>query len=198
MVVHKEVDKEYDSKLRKYVKGRYRRRPVPYKWDTPADWQSRSTFYEIVREEKPESVLDIGCGQGQDSMPISSMGVRYVGIDPHPKNIENARKKNPEGDFRLGFMQELPFEDNSFDWSYSCSVWEGLPELEDMLLGIKEALRVTKYSFFNIDFGGEPRYFLERYMAIPMHYRVEMWRVAYHQVIKKAIVMWRVDKTELP
>lgn len=171
---------------------------MPFRWSTSADWQARHAFYEIVREERPESILDIGCGQGQDSRPIMEMGIRYVGIDPVPKNIENARRRNPEGEFHLGFMQELPFGNESFDWTYSCSVWEGLPQVEDMILGIKEALRVTKKTFFNIDFGGAPLHFLQRYVAIPMHYDVNMWRIAYHHGDDRAILAWKVDKCDIP
>jgi len=186
-----------EEKYRQYVKTRYRKKPVPYSWAREPGI-ARNLFYEIVRQGKPESILDVGCGQGQDSIKMSSMGVKYVGIDPVPKNIENAKKKNPDGDFRLGYMQELPFPDERFDWSYSISVWEGLPTCDDMVVGIKEALRVTKHKFYNIDFGGRMMCLIERYMAIPPWYRVNIWRVSYHAVDDKAIVMWEIEKRQKP
>lgn len=186
-----------EEKHRKYVRGRYRKKHTPYSWEREPGI-ARNLFYETVRQGKPESILDIGCGQGQDSTKLSSMGVRYVGVDPIPKNIEKARKRNPEGDFRLGYMQELPFPDESFDWSYSISVWEGLPKCDDMKVGIKEALRVTKHRFYNIDYGGKIRCFIERYMTIPPWYRVNIWRAVYHAVDNKAIVLWEIEKTRKP
>jgi len=196
-VVYKKLEELDYQKLREYVKGRYRRKPVPYSWSKEPGI-ARNTLYDIIRREKPKSILDIGCGQGQDSIPIAKMGVRYVGIDPNPVNVQNARKKNPDGDFRLGFMQELQFPDESFDWSYSISVWEGLPTCGDMVIGIKEALRVTKYRFYNIDFGGAIRCLIERYMAIPSWYGVKIWRASYHAEETKAIVIWEVEKREKP
>ena len=185
------------EKHRQYVRGRYRKKPIPYKWNTEPGI-ARNRLYDIIYQEKPASILDIGCGQGQDSIKISNMGVKYVGIDPILENIRKAKKKNPDGDFRLGYMQELPFPDESFDWSYSISVWEGLPECKDMINGIKEALRVTKHKFYNIDFGGRLQCFIERYMAIPPWYSVKIQRVTYHVPYDKAVVLWEIEKNPKP
>ena len=185
------------EKYRRYVKGRYRKKPTSYSWDTEPGI-ARNLLYEIIRQEKPTSILDIGCGKGQDSTKISSADVKYVGVDPVPENINWAKKNNPEGDFRLGYMQELPFPDDSFDWSYSISVWEGLPDCGDMIKGIKEALRVTKHKFYNIDFGGRLQCFIERYMAIPPWYSVKIQRVTYHAPYDKAVVIWEIEKRPKP
>lgn len=196
-MVREEVKNVDEEKYRRYVKRRYRKRPVPFKWSREPG-VARNLFYETVRQGKPESILDIGCGSGQDSTILTGMGVNYVGVDPVPENIINARKRNPDGDFRLGYMQELPFQDERFDWSYSISVWEGLPACGDMEAGVREALRVTKHRFINIDFGGRVRCLIERYMAIPPWYGVNIWRASYHAVDDKAVLMWEVDKRRKP
>jgi ubiquinone/menaquinone biosynthesis C-methylase UbiE len=69
-----------------------------------------------------ESVLDVGCGTGAVTIPaktrVGQTG-KASGIDPAPEMIAVARQKAKraglEIDFRVGVIESLPFEDNTFD-----------------------------------------------------------------------------------
>lgn len=60
-------------------------------------------------------VLDVGCGPGGSALLAAGRGARVAGLDASPASIEVARERIPEGDFRVGDMETLPWPDASFD-----------------------------------------------------------------------------------
>ncbi|MCI0699034.1 class I SAM-dependent methyltransferase [candidate division KSB1 bacterium] len=61
------------------------------------------------------SHLDIGCGSGMACQLSARKGARVCGIDAASALIAIAKERTPQGDFRVGEMEELPYEDNRFD-----------------------------------------------------------------------------------
>jgi SAM-dependent methyltransferase len=59
--------------------------------------------------------LDAGCGPGGGTKLAAAKGARVSGLDASDAMIAYARKRVPEGDFHVGDLEALPFEDNSFD-----------------------------------------------------------------------------------
>lgn len=59
--------------------------------------------------------LDAGCGGGSASLLAAQRGADVSGLDAAAGMIEVARERVPAGDFRVGDIQELPYEDDSFD-----------------------------------------------------------------------------------
>ena len=157
-------------------------------------WEARDHFYRLVEREKPESILDVGCGQGFDARPLTRMVPRYVGIDPIRANLKQARLHNPGGDFRVGFMQETGLEDESFEWVWTSTVWDILPSVDDMRAGIEECLRVAQRRVFSLDATANPRFMSERYMMIPMQYGLRIERVNYNASKRKSNYLWTIDK----
>lgn len=182
-----------ETKISKYVIPPYQKARTFYH-SQKYFRHAKESFYKIVEQEKPESILDVGCGHSLDYKPITSLGVKYVGVDPIEENLVQARKDNPGGDFRLGFMQELPFEDESFDWVYSCTVWDILPTLEDMKVGLGECLRVARRRVYSLEATAHPHFLVERYMMVPMHYGLTITRVNYNPEKQKADYLWCIDK----
>lgn len=181
------------EKINQYVIPAYQKKRTFYHSQTYFH-HAKEAFYKIVAQEKPESILDVGAGHGLDSKPIMNLGIRYVGVDPIEENLEQARLDNPTGDFRIGFMQELPFEDDAFDWVYSCTVWDILPSLEDMRVGLEECLRVARRRVYSLECSATPRHLIERYMMVPMHYGLSISRVNYNPEKQKADYLWCIDK----
>jgi SAM-dependent methyltransferase len=60
-------------------------------------------------------VLDVGCGAGRFCQMAAQRGAEVAGLDASEAMIEIARERAPDGDFRIGEMEELPFGDNEFD-----------------------------------------------------------------------------------
>lgn len=63
--------------------------------------------------------VDLGCGGGGASVLAYEMGARVSGLDASKALIEIASERVPTGDFRVGDLGELPFDENSFDVSFA-------------------------------------------------------------------------------
>jgi uncharacterized glyoxalase superfamily protein PhnB len=61
------------------------------------------------------SMLDVGCGAGLFCQLAANLGASVSGFDAAAPMIAVARSRVPNGDFRIGDMEELPFADSSFD-----------------------------------------------------------------------------------
>ena len=64
-------------------------------------------------------VLDVACGTGNATIPAARAGARVTGVDFAPRLLEIARERSADAmveiDFVEGDVQELPFEDRSYD-----------------------------------------------------------------------------------
>lgn len=58
-------------------------------------------------------VADVGCGTGATTAILSRLGCDVVGIDLSPGMLREARRLNPQLDFRAGSMTELEFDDGA-------------------------------------------------------------------------------------
>lgn len=59
--------------------------------------------------------LDAGCGGGGASILAYERGAQVSGLDAAEPLLRIARERVPEGDFRTGDIEELPFADATFD-----------------------------------------------------------------------------------
>jgi SAM-dependent methyltransferase len=60
-------------------------------------------------------VLDIGCGSGLFCELAARRGSLVSGLDASEALLAIAQERTPEGDFRIGEMEELPYADGTFD-----------------------------------------------------------------------------------
>lgn len=86
-------------------------------------------------------VLEIGCGKGALLNRLRSAGHTASGIDPDAEAIAFCNKTYPGVDARVGFGDQLPFADHSFDTVLSFDVFEHIPDSDKHL---KEVRRVLK------------------------------------------------------
>jgi 2-polyprenyl-3-methyl-5-hydroxy-6-metoxy-1,4-benzoquinol methylase len=70
---------------------------------------------ERIVMDRDTRVLDVGCGAGRFSRIAADRGAMISGLDATASFVEIARERVPEGDFRVGEMEDLPWADNSFD-----------------------------------------------------------------------------------
>lgn len=74
---------------------------------------------EFTRRFRFRSVIDIGCGVGDNIKHWTKLGITCVGIDKAPRLIERARELTPNGHFYVMDMTELTFGEGSFDAFFS-------------------------------------------------------------------------------
>jgi cyclopropane fatty-acyl-phospholipid synthase-like methyltransferase len=92
-----------------------------YKGRPPWDiGRPQKEFVDLVRRgEITGSVLDIGCGTGENALLFAGEGYEVWGIDSVPLAIQKAQKKAEERDFRVQFlvmnMREISRLNRKFD-----------------------------------------------------------------------------------
>ncbi len=84
--------------------------------------------------------LDAGCGGGGASVLAAQRGAKVSGVDAAGTLIEIARERVPDGDFRVGDIQELPFEYQAFDAVIAAN---SIQYSEDRVATLREMKRVS-------------------------------------------------------
>jgi SAM-dependent methyltransferase len=115
----------------------------------PADWalseDRQLPTYEGALERtglKPGwRVLDIGCGAGAFLRLVVERGCEAHGIDASDALIEFARRRLPDADLRVGEMEDLPWEDDTFDL---VTGFNSFFFANDIVAALREAGRVAK------------------------------------------------------
>jgi SAM-dependent methyltransferase len=115
----------------------------------PRDWaiseEQHVPSYEAalsrLRLEPGQRVLDIGCGVGVFLALVAEHGAEPHGIDASETLIALARERLPEADLRVGDMESLPYEDDTFDL---LTGFTSFFFANDMVGALREAGRVAK------------------------------------------------------
>jgi SAM-dependent methyltransferase len=115
----------------------------------PADWalsedQQVPTYAEALRRvdlQPGQRVLDIGCGVGSFLRLVADRGARPFGLDASEALLELARERLPDADLRVGDMEALPYDDDTFELVTGFSAFFFA---NDIVAAIREAGRVAK------------------------------------------------------
>jgi SAM-dependent methyltransferase len=102
------------------------------------------------RNDRPQSVLDFGCGTGSAAPLLLEAGlVRQVGVDVSEKSIEAARKTHPQLADRFHAVSSFR-PGGEFDLAYTNGVFHHIPPAERLnsALYVWEALRPGGYFAF--------------------------------------------------
>jgi SAM-dependent methyltransferase len=115
----------------------------------PADWalsedQQLPTYEAALARtglERGWRVLDIGCGAGAFLKLIADRSGKPHGIDASEALIAFARTRLPQADLRVGEMEDLPWNDSTFDL---VTGFNSFFFANDMIAALREAGRVAK------------------------------------------------------
>src|SRR5829696_2444308 len=112
-------------------------------WEGTDGWGTRVYEHVLARAEiGPDSrVLDCGCGAGRFARMVADRGASVAGIDAAEQLIEIAAERTPEGDFRVGDLEELPWPEDSFDVVTGFSAFQFA---DDKVRALTEARRVSR------------------------------------------------------
>lgn len=86
-------------------------------------------------------VLDLGCGSGDFTAKVKSLGGNVIGLDQSNKMIEIARREHPEIEFYVGTAEKLPFNNKSFELIYSCLMIHYIRELSPLFAEVARVIR---------------------------------------------------------
>lgn len=119
----------YDDSLPEHVMEHYIRKRVAY-----------------VRERVPagSAILDVGCGTGVLAERLLHEGYDVTGADPFPAMLERMKARDARLKTVRAEGQDLPFDDNSFDFTYCVAVMHHVADPDDVHDTLVEMVRVTK------------------------------------------------------
>ena len=115
----------------------------------PADWalseDQQTPTYETALSRidlRPgQLVLDVGCGVGAFLRLVTERGARAYGLDASEALIGLAGTRLPDADLRVGEMEALPYEDDTFDL---VTGFNSFFFANDIVAALREAGRVAK------------------------------------------------------
>lgn len=113
-------------------------------------------YEEILRKTglgSGRSVLDVGCGSGIFCAMAARLGAKVSGIDAAEALIAIANERVPDGDFRVGEMEVLPYEDRTFDVVTGFSSFQFAANPANAL---REASRISRTGAVVIGVFGKP------------------------------------------
>ena len=112
-------------------------------WEGPEGWGTPVYEHVLNRAEigSDSRVLDCGCGAGRFARMAADRGASLAGIDASKELIGIAAERVAEGDFRVGDIETLPWEDGSFDVVTGLSAFQFA---DDKVRALSEAARVSR------------------------------------------------------
>ncbi len=93
-----------------------------------------------LKDKDIHSMLDAGTGSGIFAEAFYKSGLKVAGVDINQQMIKAARQHVPDGDFKVGELERLPYKANSFDLVFYA---HALHEADSLEKALSEAKRVA-------------------------------------------------------
>jgi SAM-dependent methyltransferase len=111
------------------------------------------------------TIADVGCGTGATSRVFADRGLDVVGIDLSPNMIAEARRLNPDLEFRVGSMTNLDIAAGQLD---AVCAWYSVIHIPDEQLShvfseFRRVLRADGWLMLAFQVGDSPRTFKEMF-----------------------------------
>jgi len=110
-------------------------------------------FCQKLIDEGKKSVLEIGCGNGKDSILFALAGLKVTSIDMVQAAVdmakENAKNAKVVVDFQTGNAEKLSFSDKTFDAVFTLSVLHAT-HMEKSISEVKRVLRNKGLAFIYV------------------------------------------------
>jgi ubiquinone/menaquinone biosynthesis C-methylase UbiE len=96
---------------------------------------------EYLSGREPGVALDAACGTGRFAEFLARRGHRVIGVDSSPDMLAHARRRVPDGEFRVAELDRLPLPDNSADVIVCALALVHVPRLQPVLAEFARVLR---------------------------------------------------------
>ena len=130
--------------------------------------------------------LDLACGTGNYTTTLANQGYSFCGVDQSEKMLAVARQKSSDIDWRLANVENMPFDDNTFDGIICTLAIHLFNDINDIF---PEAARVLKPGgrivLFTAWAEQMHHYWLNHYFPIAMERSTE--EMPREQMVKDAL-----------
>lgn len=164
-------------------------------------WDSFEKNYlqPYIESAKGKKVLDAGAGTGRLSLKLADTGADVSALDISPAMLEILKSKNGNIETVEGDMENMPFENETFDMVFSSLAMVHLKKIDRFM---DECYRVLKddgkFILVNVHYrkpiilrDGQGRYTIKCYNHFPRHVREQAEELAY--VVEDEIIVTEGD-----
>lgn len=172
--------------------------------DRESFWESfeKTSLNPFIDESKDKKVLDAGAGTGRISIKLHKAGAQVTALDISPDMLQILERKESKIETVMGDMEEMPFEDESFDMVF-CSL--ALFHIKNIVPFLDECYRVLKDEgklvLVNIHYrkpqvlnDNKGRYTILGYNHFPRHVREAAEKLAFgvehEEIITEGDEVW--------
>ncbi len=145
-----------------------------YNTTRQADPYLLDRIYSLLSPDLKGQYLDIGCGTGNYTIPLSEMGLNFRGVDPSEVMLNEAKSKSSKIEWKIGIVEFLPFSDSFFDGAIATLT---VHHWNNIVAGFKELFRVLKPGSRIVIFTSSPEqmegYWLNHYFPALMKRSIE-------------------------
>jgi SAM-dependent methyltransferase len=122
-------EKDAETFLQQWGRKKYKRPPLLKEW--------------VALLPKRAVVLDLGCGAGQDTRYLASLGHRVVGLDRTMPLLQFARRRRASVPFVLADMRALPIRVGALDgiWAAASLMHVPKPVGQQVLKALSDCVR---------------------------------------------------------
>jgi SAM-dependent methyltransferase len=115
--------------------------------------------YDYIKTNNVKKMLELGCGQGRDTLFFASKGIEVKAVDYSPVGIERLQKLASEENHAkihasvFDARNSFPFKDNEFDAVYShmfFTMYFSWDELKAIAHEVSRVLQSNGFNFFSV------------------------------------------------
>ena len=164
-------------------------------------WDSFEKDYlaPYIEAAKDKKVLDAGAGTGRLSVKLHKAGADVTALDISPEMLHILSEKNADIKTVEGDMEEMPFEDESFDMAFSTLSMVHLKKIEPFMDEVYRSLKDNGiFVLVNIHYrkplilsDGQGKYTIKCHNHFPRHVKEAAEKLAY--CIEKEIIVTEGD-----
>lgn len=139
-----------NTNKQEYVKNYYENEAHKYNYTHGAGMFGaqlgiKKYYFNFLKKfiNKNSKVLEVGCGTGVFTEAIKKISNNLIATDISKNMIVEAKKRNPDVEFREADIEKLPFNDQEFDIVVAINSFSYVYNKEK---GIKEIYRILKKS----------------------------------------------------
>jgi hypothetical protein len=156
----------------------------PWRMDSPWEHYRFAETNRLILEKfgRLGSLLEIGCGEGHQSLQLKQVCDRLIGLDVSRRAVKRARRRCPQGEFFVGdvFSQEVKAQ-APFDLVVACEVLYYMSDLPTSLRRMQALGRNLLVTYY----GGQMGILDPQVLSLPgavseiLEFEHARWRVAW-------------------
>jgi ubiquinone/menaquinone biosynthesis C-methylase UbiE len=121
--------------------ARYNKIGKGYNLTRQADPHISDRLYELLSPRKGEFYLDIGCGTGNYTIELNRRGLKFYGVDPSDKMLEEAKFRSQKIFWLNGSAESIAVENNYFGGAIATLT---MHHWDNLTMAFSEISRVLK------------------------------------------------------